>query len=246
MLIIPAIDLLGGACVRLYQGDYSRSTMYDADPASVARRFEEAGARRIHIVDLDAARGGGDNREVIARIREGVGCTIEVGGGVRQDRDIRALVEIGVDRIVIGTPLVREPALVEEWGREYRNLIAGIDARDGRVRVAGWEEESGLSVEEVAARAVECRLIAIIHTDIARDGTFVGPAIERSRDLAVSTGLPIILSGGIGAMADLERASVHPEIAGVIVGRALYEGKVALAEAIERFQTNEESNGVGW
>jgi len=246
VLIIPAIDLLGGECVRLYQGEYNRSTVYDRNPAEVARRFEAAGARRIHLVDLDAARGSGDNHRAIAAVRAAVSCVLEVGGGVRSESDVRALVAAGADRVVVGTMLVRDPEAVAAWAAVHPYLIGGVDARDGKVRIAGWEAGSELSDEEVARRAAQCGLKAIIHTDIARDGTLEGPSIDRSVRVARASGLPVILSGGIGAEGDLARAAQCPELVGAIVGRALYEGRVVLSRAIEQFQSDVQAGQENW
>ena len=240
MTIIPAIDLLGGKCVRLFQGDYSQSTQYDYDPAEAAKEFEAAGARRIHLVDLDAARGGENNRKTLARIREAVSCVVEVGGGVRSEADIRELLEIGVDRVIVGTMMVREPELVAEWAGRYPRLIAGIDARDGVVRVSGWEDASSVSDEQAAEWAGAHGMLSIIYTDISRDGTMEGASLGRTVAIAERAGLPVILSGGVRGPEDVEAAAEQPGIVGVITGRALYEGRIDLREVIERFQTSDE------
>ncbi len=244
MTIIPAIDLLGGKCVRLFQGDYSQSTQYDYDPAEAAKEFEGAGAKRIHLVDLDAARGGENNRTTIARIRAAVSCVLEVGGGVRSEEDIRELLEIGVDRVIVGTMMVREPALVAKWAKQYPRLIAGIDARDGIVRVSGWEDASSMSDEEAAAWAGAHGMLSIIYTDISRDGTMQGASLERTVKIAERAGLPVILSGGVRGPEDIEAASKRRGIVGVITGRALYEGRIELREVIERYQTSDK--GKEW
>jgi phosphoribosylformimino-5-aminoimidazole carboxamide ribotide isomerase len=269
MIIIPAIDLLGGACVRLHQGSYESARRYAGDPAEVALGFARAGARWVHVVDLDAARGaearhpGGANRGAIRQIREALGRAegpggleepaggprLEVGGGIRTAEDLAELAEAGVDRLILGTVLVRAPDQVAAWvysGGSARaaggapvgpELWAGIDARDGRVRVSGWGEEGGLEDLELARRARELGLGGIVYTSIARDGTLAGPDIERTNRVAEACGLPVILSGGIGSAADVER--VHRErasgVVGVIVGKALYEGRVELGELIRRF-----------
>lgn len=236
MTIVPAIDILDGKCVRLYQGDYSRSTVYDYDPAEAAREFEAAGAKRIHIVDLDAARGHKNNRDIVRRVRGAVSCILEVGGGVRSEDDIRELVEIGVDRIVVGTMMIREPEKVAAWNERYGRLVAGIDARDGRVKVSGWEDDTSVSDEDAARWAGAHRLRSIVYTDISRDGALSGPSLERTARIAAVSGLPVILSGGVGSLADIEAASNTKGVVAVITGRALYEGKVDLRRAIELFQ----------
>jgi phosphoribosylformimino-5-aminoimidazole carboxamide ribotide isomerase len=238
MEIIPAIDLLGGACVRLRQGGYDSARRYAEDPVEVARGFERAGARRIHLVDLDAARGkGADNREAIRRVRRAVACRLEVGGGIRTEQDLRELEEAGAERLVLGTVLARNPEQVASWPGLCRcELWAGIDALQGRVRVAGWAEEGGLEDRELAGRARELGLNGIIYTSIARDGTLEGPDIEGTNRMAAS-GLPVILSGGIGGAEDVESVFRRrvPGVQGVIVGRALYEGRVDLADLLRRY-----------
>ncbi len=235
------MDLLGGRCVRLYRGDYGSVTRYGEDPAETARAFRKAGARRIHVVDLDAARGGGaDNRDRIREIRAAVDGTIEVGGGVRSESDVEELLAIGVDRLIVGTLLARDPDTLARWtGRYGRVFIAGIDALDGTVKISGWEAEAGIRDLDLAARAREVGAVAIIYTDISRDGTLEGPSIERTNRVAEAAGLPVILSGGIGSDSDVEAAVRENEggIVGIITGKAVYEGKVDLARMIGRFQT---------
>jgi len=242
MLVVPAIDLLGGRCVRLHQGDYSQAETYDLDPVEVARGFVAAGAKRIHLVDLDAARtGASTNRTVIGAIRKAVGVTVEVGGGIRNDDDVKALVDQGVDRLVVGTVLVKDPDRVAGWVAEFGSIfVAGIDARDGEVKVSGWEE--GSAVKDVAL-ARQCRsigLISIVYTNIARDGTLGGPDLERTLLVAEAAGLPVILSGGISSWADFQaiQTADHPLLAGVITGKALYKNRIDLAAVIAEFQND--------
>ncbi len=264
MIILPAIDLLGGACVRLRQGVYESAKRYAGDPAEVARAFARAGAGWVHVVDLDAARGaqgrhpGGVNRTAIRRIREALGAggvggagpggrgqtgplRLEVGGGIRAEQDLAELSEAGADRLILGTVLVREPQRVaamlaarQEAGPE---LWAGIDALEGRVRVSGWQQEGGLQDVELARRARELGLAGVVYTSIARDGTLAGPDIERTNRVAEACGLPVILSGGIGSEADVERVARErvQGVVGLIVGKALYEGRVQLARLIRRY-----------
>jgi phosphoribosylformimino-5-aminoimidazole carboxamide ribotide isomerase len=239
MLVIPAIDLYGGRCVRLHQGSFSRATLYSDDPAERAREFADRGARWIHVVDLDAAEGkGAHNRTAIARVRAAAGCRLEVGGGVRTAEDARAIAGLGVERIVVGTALVRAPAEVARWASSLGRLfVGGIDARDGRVKVSGWTEDGQLADTEAAGRLAGLGLRGMIYTNIARDGTLAGPDIEATRRVAAAARLPTVLSGGIGSRADVEAVFrlTDPLIAGVIVGKALYEGAVDLGDLLESF-----------
>jgi len=242
MLVVPAIDLLGGRCVRLHQGDYAQAETYDLDPIEVARGFAAAGAQRIHLVDLDAARtGAGTNRPIIGAIRRAVGVTVEVGGGIRTDDDVKALADQGVDRLVVGTILVKNPDMVARWTAQYgAKFVAGIDARDGEVKVSGWEEGSSLRDLDLAARCRDLGLISIVYTNIARDGTLGGPDLERTLAVAEAAGLPVILSGGIASMDDFEavKQADHPLLAGVITGKALYKNRIDLAEVIRCYQND--------
>lgn len=203
MTIIPAIDLLGGRCVRLYKGRYDQSKVYQDHPADTAEEFYTTGARRIHLVDLDAARGSGHNRDVLKEIRRRVPCTLEVGGGIRDERDVEELLEAGIDRLILGTVLAKEPATVARWIRRYGPIfIAGIDALDGVVKVAGWEESGGVSDLDLARQAAEMGIISIIYTNIDRDGTLEGPDTGRTLAVAEASGLPVIISGGVSGLDD--------------------------------------------
>ena len=246
MTIIPAIDLLDGKCVRLYRGDYDQSTEYELDPVEVARQFFQDGARRIHLVDLNAARSGDgdratDNRKIIAAIRASVPeAIVEVGGGIRTTQDVENLKEIGVDRLIVGTVLVKQPELVEQWAARYPNtFIAGIDAKDGEVRISGWEEGSAMTDTEAARIARESGAVSIIYTNIQRDGTLQGPDIENSLMVAEAGGLPVIISGGIRGPQDFEeiRKFSTDRLAGVITGKAIYEKRINLAEVIAAYQS---------
>jgi phosphoribosylformimino-5-aminoimidazole carboxamide ribotide isomerase len=237
-LVVPAIDLRAGRCVRLVQGSFPSATVFPLDPAEQARRFADAGARMIHVVDLDAAEGKGrDNRAAIAAIRAAVPCALEVGGGVRSADDARALVELGAERIVVGTLLVRDPDAVAAWAERFgRRFVGGIDARAGRVRVSGWTQDGGIADTELAGRLAGLGVVALVYTNIAVDGTMAGPDVERTAEVARAAGLPTFLSGGIGGEADIERAAAaDPLVVGAIVGRAMYEGKVDLARLLARF-----------
>lgn len=239
LLIVPAIDLRGGRCVRLLRGSFDRPTLYDADPAARATRFEEQGARLIHVVDLDAAEGKGrENRAAIARIRSAVSCRLEVGGGVRSEEDARALADLGVERIIVGTVLAKSPDELALWSSELggSRLVAGIDAQDGLAKTSGWTAETGVADVVLARAAARLGLCGLVYTAISRDGTLEGPDIERTNAVAQAAGLPTILSGGIGSEGDVEAVAIKadPLVVGVIVGRAIYEGKVDLARLLSR------------
>jgi len=236
--IIPAIDILEGRCVRLTRGSYAEVSVYNDDPADVAATFERAGAARIHLVDLDAARGSGNNRQVIRRIRERVGALLEVGGGVRDDADVAELLDAGVNRVVVGTVLALYPDRVQEWCRRYGSVvIAGIDALDGRVRVSGWQEDAPLIDTDLAARARDIGCVSIIYTSIAQDGMLAGPDIARTSAVADAAGVPVILSGGISSAADIEQVASgnHPNLFGIIVGKALYAGRIDLPAVMRHY-----------
>lgn len=241
MLIIPAIDLLGGKCVRLYKGQYDRSQVYSEDPVSMALFFQKAGARLIHLVDLDAARGEGkNNRDQIAAIVKAVQVDVEVGGGIRNEADVEALIQIGVKRLILGTILIKSPQKVAAWIKRYPEVdfIAGIDALGGEVKVNGWEEGSGKKDYQLAIEAKEMGIKALIYTNISRDGTLEGPDVENSLRVAHACGLPLIISGGVGGLDDLEQIAQKNESLfwGVISGKAYYEGRLDLKKAFELYQ----------
>ncbi|MEW5814383.1 MAG: 1-(5-phosphoribosyl)-5-[(5-phosphoribosylamino)methylideneamino]imidazole-4-carboxamide isomerase [Spirochaetota bacterium] len=249
MIIIPAIDLLEGECVRLHQGRYSQATVYYKDPVEVARLFESAGAKRIHIVDLNAARGKGrSNRRTIKKIRQAVACMLEVGGGIRTDKDVLELIEIGIDRLVLGTVFANETGTVAQWINRYGKLfMAGIDAFNGDVRISGWEEGTGITDTSLAVKAKEIGIASIIYTNISKDGTLEGPDIKNTRRMARLSGLPLILSGGIGSEKDIMAVirTGDPSIVGIITGKALYEGKFLLEDIIKKYQ-NDKKAGMEW
>ncbi len=247
MLVIPAIDLIDGRCVRLRQGAYDQATVYDGDPVDVALRFVEAGARRIHLVDLDAARGGAGNRATIARLRRALSCQLEVGGGIRDEGTLQQVLDLGIDFAVVGTVLARDPDEVARWAaREGRGarMLASIDARDGVVQVAGWQETSSLMATELAATAGRIGLAAVQYTNIARDGMLTGPDISGTMAVQEHCSIPVILSGGIASTEDTAQLLADgSSLAGFIVGRAIYEGAFDLAQAIALAGPQEDSNG---
>jgi phosphoribosylformimino-5-aminoimidazole carboxamide ribotide isomerase len=236
--LLPAIDLRGGHAVRLYQGDYAQETVYDDDPVRVARAFEAAGARWIHVVDLDAARTGERTQlaEVTA-ITDAVECRVEVGGGVRTADAAAELLDVGVARVVVGTAAVERPALVEELCREYPGRVAlGVDARGTEVAVRGWVDGAGTDLLEVALRFDEIGLAALIVTEIGRDGTLEGPAFGQLLTVLEASSVPLVASGGVGSLEDLRALAQlkagSRALAGVIVGRAIYEGRFDVGAAL--------------
>jgi phosphoribosylformimino-5-aminoimidazole carboxamide ribotide isomerase len=235
--VIPAIDLRGGKCVRLFQGDYARETVYGADPVETALRWQSLGAPRIHVVDLDGARSGEQaNAAAVRAIVEAVGVPVELGGGIRSLETVERWLAAGVDRVYLGTVAVTDPPLAAQACARFPGRVAaGADARDGRIAVRGWEEESSETVREFSNRLLAAGACALTYTNIARDGTLEGPDIEGVAALIQALGptdVPIILAGGVGTLEHVTRAAGVPGLAGVIIGRALYEGTVDLAEAI--------------
>lgn len=243
MLILPAIDIRGGRCVRLIQGDYARETVFADDPAAMAQRWLDEGARAIHIVDLDGARDGTvTNRtavEGILKAAAGSGAITELGGGIRDLAGIEGWLEAGLTRVIIGTAAVREPQLVSDAARRWPGRVwVGIDARGGKVAVQGWLETTGVDAVELA-RDMEGRGAAgIVFTDIDRDGTGQGVSVESTARLAEALGIPVVASGGVHSLEDVARLRkvASSGIEGVIVGRALYDGGVTLPDLLAAAQ----------
>jgi phosphoribosylformimino-5-aminoimidazole carboxamide ribotide isomerase len=237
--VIPAIDLLGGECVRLVQGRYDAATVYERDPAAAARRFAAHAVRRLHVVDLDGARAGKPvNTDAVRAIVAAAGTLpVQLGGGLRDLAAVEAAFATGVDRVVLGTAALRDPELVRTAARRHPGRIAvGLDAVDGRLRVAGWLETGEATAIEIAQRFEDAGVAAIIHTDIERDGMLAGPNLEASAALADAIRVPVIVSGGVASEDDLVAAArLAPRgIAGAIAGRALYTGAIDLAGALRR------------
>jgi phosphoribosylformimino-5-aminoimidazole carboxamide ribotide isomerase len=235
--IIPAIDLRGGQCVRLFQGDYDRETVYGSDPAAMALRWQSLGAPRLHVVDLDGARSGEQaNAAAVKAIVEAIDIPVELGGGIRNIETIERWLEAGVDRVYLGTAAVTDPHFASQACAQFPgHVAAGADARDGRIVVRGWEEESAETVREFGHRLLSAGACALTYTNIARDGTLEGPDIEGIAALIEALGTTeaqIILSGGIGTLEHVKQASKVHGLGGIIIGRALYEGTVDLAKAI--------------
>jgi phosphoribosylformimino-5-aminoimidazole carboxamide ribotide isomerase len=236
--LIPAIDLLEGRCVRLSQGRYDEATVYGDDPAAVAGRFVAHPIPRLHVVDLDGARCGKPvNVDAIRQIAaRAAGVPVQLGGGLRTLAAVEEALALGVQRVVLGTAALRDPELVREGARRFPGrIVVGIDAKEGRVAVEGWLEQSVTTASDLARRFEDAGVAAIVHTDIARDGTLSGPNLEASADLAGCVGIPVIVSGGVRSQEDVRRAAALAGggIAGAIVGRALYTGDVDLGRALE-------------
>ena len=233
MIVYPAIDIRGGRCVRLVEGDFARETAYDADPAEAARRWAAAGAEWLHVVDLDGAVAGKPvNVEAIRNVRRAVSLPIQLGGGLRTEDHLAAAFDLGVERAVLGTAALRSRALVaravERWGDR---IAIGLDARDGRLSASGWLEQTDVDALS-AARELEAASVAtFVFTDIRRDGTLAGPNLPALRELIGALTAGVIASGGIGGPSDVAQVAATGA-AGVIVGRALYDGRLDLAEAI--------------
>jgi phosphoribosylformimino-5-aminoimidazole carboxamide ribotide isomerase len=237
MLIIPAIDIRGGQCVRLRQGDYAQETVYGSDPAAMARFWVEQGAAFLHIVDLDGAKEGHPvNQESIQRIVHTAGVPCELGGGLRTEEHIADALSWGLQRVVIGTKAVSDPGWLQGISERFSGKIAlGIDAKDGRVAIEGWLEVSNRPAVKLAQHCADWPLAAIIYTDIARDGMLAGPNLDALAEMAKAVSLPVIASGGITTLDDLRRLT-QLNLAGCIIGRALYEGRLSLPEAINCVQ----------
>jgi phosphoribosylformimino-5-aminoimidazole carboxamide ribotide isomerase len=235
MIIIPAIDLKEGKCVRLLQGRKEDVTVYSDDPVATARRWADTGAELIHIVDLDGAFSGEQkNLEAVKAIRESVDVKLELGGGIRDMKRIDLLVEIGIDRVILGTIATEEPELVRNaCSKHPGKVIVGIDAKDGKVAVRGWVEVTGHDAIGFARTVEGHGAAGIVYTDISRDGMLSGPNVEATRTMADSVGIPVIASGGIKSIEDIRNLLKAGSIWGAITGKAIYSGSLDCREAIE-------------
>ena len=234
MEVIPAIDLRGGQCVRLHQGDFERETVFSDDPLAMARRWQEQGGQRLHLVDLDgAASGQPAHLEIISAITAALDIPVQVGGGIRSAATARAWLEAGVERVVIGTAAVRDPGMVQDVCRKHGSarVVVAVDARDGIVAVQGWTESSQVSVLELARRMSGLGVVRLLYTDIARDGMLTGPDLETNAQLVQETGMAVLASGGVASVEDI-RLLAPTGVEGVVVGRALYTGAVSLPDAM--------------
>lgn len=235
MRIYPAIDIKDGKCVRLTQGSFSDVTVYGDEPVEIAKKWELSGAEFLHTVDLDGAqKGSGINRQVIIKIAQTLKIPVQTGGGIRTIEDIRELIEGGVSRVILGTVAVKNPELVAQAVEEFGDKIAvGIDAKDGLVAISGWEEVSSVSALELAEQMCNKGVKTIIYTDIATDGMLTGPNVSAMKQMADSVSANIIASGGVGSTDDII-SLISTGVEGVIVGKALYAGKVDLKDALYR------------
>lgn len=238
MIIFPAIDIKGGLCVRLMQGDPERATVYGKDPVAVAKHWEAEGAEWLHLVDLDGAFAKRPvNEAIILRIARSVSIPVQVGGGIRSLENIDRYLSSGVARVIVGTTALREPQVIEEACRRHPGKIAlGLDARDGYVAVEGWKESTRTEAVSLVLRFKDFELAAVIYTDIHRDGMQTGVNMEATRRLMEETGAPVVASGGVSTMEDIEKLLPLASIGllGVITGRAIYEGTLNLRDAIEK------------
>lgn len=236
MLIIPAIDLKEGRCVRLAQGDFGRSTVYGEDPVAMASLWKAKGAERLHVVDLDGSLAGLPRHTAVIRgIVEKTGLPLQVGGGIREMKTVEAYLGLGVRWVIVGTAALRDPAFVREACRAFPGqVILGIDATRGQVAVQGWTEKTNQTAIELARRFADSGLAALVYTDIARDGMETGVNVEDTAELAQAAGIPVIASGGVSGIGDIRKLMAVEDrgIFGVIAGKALYSGALSLEEAI--------------
>jgi phosphoribosylformimino-5-aminoimidazole carboxamide ribotide isomerase len=237
MIILPAIDIKDGRCVRLYQGDYAKATTYGDDPVEVALRWQSAGASWLHVVDLDGAiQGSPVNIELIKRIREATNLHIEVGGGMRSFEHIECILDLGVDRVILGTVAIRNPdLLLEALNRWNERIVVGIDARDGWVAVAGWLETSRVQAADLAIKLSAAGVRRFVYTDISRDGALNGPNFNALAEMCLATTSSMIASGGVCSIADL-RTLEALGVEGTIVGKALYTGDMDLATVLQEIE----------
>ncbi|HEX7015748.1 MAG TPA: 1-(5-phosphoribosyl)-5-[(5-phosphoribosylamino)methylideneamino]imidazole-4-carboxamide isomerase [Cyclobacteriaceae bacterium] len=236
MHIIPAIDLIDGKCVRLTQGDYAQEKVYRDNPLDVAREFQDAGFTRLHVVDLDGAKSGRVvNWNVIETICSGTSLKVDVGGGIKKEEDLRRLFDSGANQVNLGSIAVRDPGMVRKWIQTYgARIILSADVRDGYVAISGWQEASRVTVDDLIKSYLPAGLSFVTCTDISADGTLAGPAVDLYEHLVSAfPTVRIIASGGVGSINDIEQLAAT-NVYGVIVGKALYEGKITAAELTAR------------
>jgi len=235
MIVIPAIDLIDGQCVRLFQGKREAVTTYSNDPGSMAKRWESFGAKLIHIVDLDGAFTGNQaNLDAIRKIRQSVQIPLQVGGGIRNMGSITRLFSLGIERVIFGTAAIEDPEFVKSSCSKYPGrVLIGIDAKDGMVAVKGWKEVTSFNVRDIAGRLAVAGAAGIIYTDIARDGTLSGPNVKAVKEMVESVSIPVIAAGGVSSIEDIKNLLLIKNLWGVITGKAIYSGTLDLKEAIK-------------
>ncbi len=237
MIIIPAVDIKNGKCVRLFQGRFDSETVFSDDPAAMAKRWESEGAEIIHVIDLDGAVGKSPkNLNSIKRIIESVEAYIQVGGGIRTAKTVKMYLDLGVKRVIIGTEAIKNPKFVKDACKAFPDqIVVGIDARDGLVAIEGWTETTRIKAVDLARRFEDCGVAAINFTDIHRDGMETGPNIEATRHIAEAVSIPVVASGGVSTIEDIKKLMPLEAVGvvGVITGRALYSGSLSLKAAIE-------------
>lgn len=234
MILFPAIDIRGGKCVRLLKGRFDQETVFADRPADMAIKWQAQGGKYLHLVDLDGAlQGRPVNLEAIGDIIANVNVPIQLGGGIRNIESIEAWLEAGVSRVILGSIAVKNPDLVKEACHKFgERIVVGIDAKEGEVAVEGWGISGGVKATELAKRMADVGVARIIYTDISRDGTLSGVNVESTVELARAAGIPVIASGGVASMDDVYKVAAAPEIEGMIIGKALYTGKIDLTEAL--------------
>jgi phosphoribosylformimino-5-aminoimidazole carboxamide ribotide isomerase len=236
VVLFPAIDLKDGACVRLVRGEMASATVFNTDPAAQARDFAALGFRWLHVVDLDGAFAGSSvNGEAVRAIRRAVDMKIELGGGIRDRAAIDYWLDLGIERVVLGTAALRDPALVRQAAKHYPGrIVVGIDGRDGKVAIEGWAETSEIGIVELAHRFADAGVAAVVATDISRDGAMMGIDADAIAGFARAIGIPVVASGGVSSIADIAALKAHEKdgIAGAIIGRALYDGRIDPAAAL--------------
>jgi phosphoribosylformimino-5-aminoimidazole carboxamide ribotide isomerase len=240
MIVIPAIDLKGGQCVRLFQGKRDAVTAYSNDPVATAKRWESCGAELLHIVDLDGAfTGNQKNLDAIIGIREAVKIPIQVGGGIRDVGNITKLFSAGIERVIIGTAAIEDPEFVNHsCSKHPGRVLIGIDAKDGMLAIKGWEEVTTVHAVELARRLEIAGIAGIVYTDIARDGTLSGPNIDAIKKMVLSVNIPVIAAGGVSSIEDIKNLMEIRNLWGVITGKAIYSGTLDLKEAIKIVKGN--------
>lgn len=238
MQLYPAIDMRDGQCVRLTQGAFDLMTVYSSSPAEVAVQWEACGATYLHLVDLDGAlKGHSVNRQAIQEVIRQVHIPVQLGGGIRTLETVDSMLELGVTRVIIGTKAVESPEFIETLIRRFgsEHIVIGVDARDGKVAIQGWEQVSSLYASDLCRMMKEIGVEHIVYTDISRDGMLSGPNVASTRNLTLETGLDIIASGGVSSMKDLHQLN-QAQIKGAIIGKALYEKRIDLKEAVLAFE----------